>query len=78
MRTILTPLILSVGTAYGDGDFDGGCVRPSRDGDQIGIIRVDGSHEPTATLIPAWPWPAIGTRCQVTDVREPLHFPFDL
>jgi hypothetical protein len=36
---------------YGDGDFDGGCVRLSRAGDQIGVIRVDGSHEPTATLI---------------------------
>jgi hypothetical protein len=30
---------------------DGGCVRLSRNGGQIGIIRVDGSHEPTATLI---------------------------
>jgi hypothetical protein len=36
---------------YGDGDFDGGCVRLSRNGGRIGIIRVDGSHEPTATLI---------------------------
>jgi hypothetical protein len=36
---------------YGDGAFDGGCVRLSRDGDQIGLTRVDGSVEPTATLI---------------------------
>ena len=36
---------------YGDGAFDGGCVRLSRDGDRIGITRVDGSVEPTATLI---------------------------
>jgi hypothetical protein len=37
---------------YGDGAFDGGCVHLSRDGDQIGITRVDGSKEPTATLMP--------------------------
>lgn len=37
---------------YGDGAFDGGCVRLSRDGDRIGFTRVDGSEEPTATLIP--------------------------
>jgi hypothetical protein len=36
---------------YGDGAFDGGCVHLARDGDRIGIIRVDGSHEPSATLI---------------------------
>jgi hypothetical protein len=36
---------------YGDGPFDGGCVRLSRDGDTIGFTRVDGSHEPAATLI---------------------------
>lgn len=36
---------------YGDGAFDGGCVRLSRDGDRIGLTRVDGSVEPTATLI---------------------------
>ncbi|MBA4097158.1 MAG: hypothetical protein C0484_10385 [Rhodospirillum sp.] len=36
---------------YGDGVFDGGCVRLSRDGDRIGLTRVDGSVEPTATLI---------------------------
>lgn len=36
---------------YGDGDFDGGCVRLSRDGERIGLTRVDGSVEPTATLI---------------------------
>jgi hypothetical protein len=36
---------------YGDGAFDGGCVRLSRDGDRIGITRVDGSVEPTATMI---------------------------
>ncbi len=37
---------------YGDGAFDGGCVHLLRDGDQVGFLRVDGSHEPTATLIP--------------------------
>jgi hypothetical protein len=36
---------------YGDGAFDGGCVRLSRDGNRIGLTRVDGSVEPTATLI---------------------------
>jgi hypothetical protein len=36
---------------YGDGAFDGGCVRLARDGDQVGFTRVDGSQEPTATLI---------------------------
>ena len=36
---------------YGDSAFDGGCVRLSRDGDRIGLTRVDGSVEPTATLI---------------------------
>jgi hypothetical protein len=36
---------------YGDGAFDGGCVRLSRDGDRIGFTRVDGSVEPAATLI---------------------------
>ena len=36
---------------YGDGAFDGGCLRLSRDGDRIGLTRVDGSVEPTATLI---------------------------
>ena len=36
---------------YGDGAFDGGCVRLSRDGDRVGITRVDGSLEPTATMI---------------------------
>jgi len=36
---------------YGDGAFDGGCVHLSRDGDRIGFTRVDGSVEPTATLI---------------------------
>ncbi len=36
---------------YGDGAFDGGCVRLSRDGDRVGITRVDGSVEPTATMI---------------------------
>lgn len=37
---------------YGEGAFDGGCVHLSRDGDRIGLTRVDGSVEPTATLIP--------------------------
>ena len=37
---------------YGDGAFDGGCVRLSRSGDQIGFTRVDGSTEPAATLVP--------------------------
>ena len=37
---------------YGDGAFDGGCVRLSRNGNQIGFTRVDGSTEPTATLVP--------------------------
>lgn len=36
---------------YGDGAFDGGCVKLSRDGNAVGITRVDGSEEPTATLI---------------------------
>ncbi len=36
---------------YGEGAFDGGCVHLSRDGDKIGFTRVDGSEEPTATLI---------------------------
>jgi hypothetical protein len=36
---------------YGDGSFDGGCVRLSRHGSAIGITRVDGSEEPTAALI---------------------------
>ena len=36
---------------YGEGSLAGGCVRLSRDGDQIGITRVDGSVEPTATRI---------------------------
>jgi hypothetical protein len=36
---------------YGEGSLAGGCVRLSRDGDQVGITRVDGSVEPTATLI---------------------------
>jgi hypothetical protein len=36
---------------YGGDALAGGCVRLSRDGDQIGITRVDGSVEPTATLI---------------------------
>lgn len=36
---------------YGEGALAGGCVRLSRDGDQVGITRVDGSVEPTATLI---------------------------
>lgn len=36
---------------YGDGAFDGGCVKLSRDGERIGLTRVDGSVEPTATLI---------------------------
>jgi len=37
---------------YGDGPFDGGCVHLSRSGDRIGFTRVDGSTEPTATLMP--------------------------
>jgi hypothetical protein len=37
---------------YGDGAFDGGCVHLSRNGDQIGFTRVDGSSEPAATLVP--------------------------
>ena len=37
---------------YGDGPFDAGCVFLMRDGDQVGFQRVDGSHEPTATMIP--------------------------
>ena len=37
---------------YGDSAFDGGCVHLSRDGNQIVFTRVDGSTEPTATLIP--------------------------
>lgn len=36
---------------YGNGSFDGGCVKLSRGGEAIGITRVDGSEEPTATLI---------------------------
>jgi hypothetical protein len=36
---------------YGEDALAGGCVRLSRSGDQIGITRVDGSVEPTATLI---------------------------
>ena len=36
---------------YGEERFAGGCVRLSRSGDQIGLTRVDGSVEPTATLI---------------------------
>jgi hypothetical protein len=36
---------------YGEDALAGGCVRLSRDGDRIGITRVDGSVEPTATLI---------------------------
>jgi hypothetical protein len=36
---------------YGDGSFDGGCVYLSRTGNAIGVTRVDGSEEPTATLI---------------------------
>jgi hypothetical protein len=36
---------------YGDGAFDGGCVHLSRGGERIGFTRVDGSAEPTATLI---------------------------
>jgi hypothetical protein len=36
---------------YGDGAFDGGCVHLSRGGDKVGFTRVDGSIEPTATLI---------------------------
>jgi hypothetical protein len=36
---------------YGDGAFDGGCVHLSRGGDAVGFTRVDGSLEPTATLI---------------------------
>jgi hypothetical protein len=36
---------------YGDGALDGGCVHLSRAGDHIGFTRVDGSQEPTATLI---------------------------
>jgi hypothetical protein len=37
---------------YGDGAFDGGCVQLSRAGAHIGFTRVDGSTEPTATLVP--------------------------
>jgi hypothetical protein len=37
---------------YGEGAFDGGCVHLSRGGDQVGFTRVDGSTEPTATLVP--------------------------
>ena len=36
---------------YGEGALAGGCVHLSRDGDQVGITRVDGSVGPTATLI---------------------------
>ncbi|MEZ5830120.1 MAG: hypothetical protein R3D05_02975 [Dongiaceae bacterium] len=36
---------------YGDGAFDGGCVHLSRGGDHVGFTRVDGTSEPTATLI---------------------------
>lgn len=36
---------------YGDGAFDGGCVHLMRAGDQVGFRRVDGTPEPTATLI---------------------------
>lgn len=36
---------------YGEDALAGGCVRLSRSGDQVGITRVDGSVEPTATLI---------------------------
>jgi hypothetical protein len=36
---------------YGEDALAGGCVRLSRDGARIGIARVDGSVEPTATLI---------------------------
>ena len=36
---------------YGEDALAGGCARLSRDGDQVGITRVDGSVEPTATLI---------------------------
>lgn len=36
---------------YGDGAFDGGCVHVSRAGDTIGFTRVDGSEEPSATLM---------------------------
>lgn len=36
---------------YGDGAFDGGCVHLSRAGDTIGFTRVDGSQEPSATLM---------------------------
>lgn len=37
---------------YGEGAFDGGCVHLSRGGDKVGFTRVDGSEEPTGTLIP--------------------------
>lgn len=37
---------------YGDGAFDGGCVHLSRGGDTIGFTRVDGTTEPSATLLP--------------------------
>lgn len=36
---------------YGDGPFDGGCVHLTRDGDKVGFTRVDGTKEPTATLV---------------------------
>jgi len=36
---------------YGEGPFDGGCVYLTRQGDKVGFVRVDGSHEPTATLV---------------------------
>ena len=36
---------------YGEDALAGGCVLLSRSRDQIGITRVDGSVEPTATLI---------------------------
>ena len=36
---------------YGEDALAGGCVRLSRSGDRIGITRVDGSVEPTATRI---------------------------
>lgn len=36
---------------YGDGPTEGGCVKLSLSGDKVALTRVDGSTEPTATLI---------------------------
>jgi hypothetical protein len=36
---------------YGDGAFDAGCVRLSLMGDRVGFTLMDGTTEPSATLV---------------------------